>query len=410
MAKWLVSSGLLACLVCGIHVQGADQAAAGASRAAEIERQRAERAGELAPDDPDRVEQVFQTIKRERIVERVTEGVAGFRVRLGGLITGSGFAAGPEYYRSTETESVIFRTSARGSVRKFYLLDAALSLPRLAGDRMFADFYAIRRYYPHIDYYGPGNDSDRAGRTSYRFEDVSIDVRTGVKPVERLKLGVIGRYMLPNTGPGTDSRFAPTEEVYGPALAPGILRQSDYLAGGGFAQFDYRDYPGSPRRGGNYLAEYVVWSDREFRAGSFNVLHLEAQQYIPFLNEQRVIALRARTMFADPRRGQFVPFYLQPTLGGSDDLRGYRPFRFHDNNSLVMNAEYRWVVSTGLDMALFADAGQVFHRVSDFGTGRLHKSAGFGFRFNVNNNVFLRLDTGFSSEGVQVWFKFDNVF
>lgn len=410
MEGWLVSSGLLACLLSGIHVQGAQQAGAAGSRAAEIERQRAEKAAQLAPDEPDRIEQVFQTVKRRRIVERLTEGIAGFRLRLGGLITGSGFATGPEYYRSTSSESVTFRTSARGSIRKFYLLDAELGFPRIAGDRMFAELYTARRYYPSIDYYGPGNDSDEAGRTSYLYEDVSVDVRAGVRPMEHLRLGPLGRYLLPNVGRRTDRRFAPTEDVFGPGQAPGILRQSDYLAGGGFVQFDTRDYPGSPRRGGNYLAEYMVWSDREFRIGSFNMLHLEAQQYIPFFNEQRVIALRARTVFTDPRPNQFVPFYLEPTLGGPDDLRGYRAFRFHDNNSLVLNAEYRWVVSTGLDVALFVDAGQVFHRAGDFGTGRLHKSAGFGFRFNLNHNVFLRIDTGFSSEGAQVWFKFDNVF
>jgi hypothetical protein len=33
-----------------------------------------------------------------------------------------------------------------------------------------------------------------------------------------------------------------------------------------------------------------------------------------------------------------------------------------------------------------------------------------GLRFNVLNNVFLRIDTGFSHEGVQVWLKFGDVF
>ncbi len=37
-------------------------------------------------------------------------------------------------------------------------------------------------------------------------------------------------------------------------------------------------------------------------------------------------------------------------------------------------------------------------------------SAGFGFRFNARNRTFLRLDVGFSHEGYQVWFKFNDVF
>jgi len=33
-----------------------------------------------------------------------------------------------------------------------------------------------------------------------------------------------------------------------------------------------------------------------------------------------------------------------------------------------------------------------------------------GLRFNVRNNVFLRLDVGFSHEGFQVWVKFNPIF
>ena len=75
-----------------------------------------------------------------------------------------------------------------------------------------------------------------------------------------------------------------------------------------------------------------------------------------------------------------------------------------------MTGEYRWEVFSGLDMALFADAGKVFHRCATVRLQNLEKSYGFGFRFNVRNDVFLRIDTGFSREGFQVWFKFNNVF
>ena len=37
-------------------------------------------------------------------------------------------------------------------------------------------------------------------------------------------------------------------------------------------------------------------------------------------------------------------------------------------------------------------------------------SVGFGLRFNARNNVFLRLDVGFSHEGFQVWVKFGDIF
>ena len=99
--------------------------------------------------------------------------------------------------------------------------------------------------------------------------------------------------------------------------------------------------------------------------------------------QRRVIALRGRVEATSPRDGNRVPFYLQPTLGGSEDLRGFRPFRFYDNNAVILNGEYRWEVFSGLDMALFVDAGRVFHEWQQINYRNLETDAGFGFRFNV---------------------------
>lgn len=380
------------------------------TRAGQIEADRRDKAERLTPDAPGKVEQGLQYVKRHRIVERFTAGTAGIRAHLGGLITGSGFAAGPEYYRRLSHEDLIIRTSVRASLRDFYLIDAEASLPHLARDRVFAGFLAVHRDYPHVDYYGPGPDSRKSGRTGFTLEDTSFQARTGVRPLRHLDLGVMGRYLLVNVGPGRDSRFASTDQVFSSITTPGLHRQSNYLQAGPFVQYDYRDNPGGPRTGGYYLAEYSTYSDRKLGLGSFSRVDLEAQQYFPFFNQRRVIAVRGRGEFTEPHAGQFVPFYLQPTLGGPDTLRGFRPFRFYDNNAVVMNAEYRWEVFSGMDMAVFYDTGKVFQRWQDASLADLENSYGFGLRFNVRNSVFMRIDTGFSREGFQVWLKFGNVF
>jgi len=143
---------------------------------------------------------------------------------------------------------------------------------------------------------------------------------------------------------------------------------------------------------------------------SFRRLDVELQHYIPFFNERRVIALRAKSELTYVGAGQKVPFYLQPAVGGSEDLRGFRPFRFHGDNSMVLNAEYRWETFSGLDMAVFGDAGKVFQRKADWNFRNLEGSYGVGMRFNIRNSVFMRVDAGFSHEGFQVWIKFNNVF
>ena len=48
-----------------------------------------------------------------------------------------------------------------------------------------------------------------------------------------------------------------------------------------------------------------------------------------------------------------------PTLGGNDTLRGFRNYRFRGPHALLLQAEYRWELWSGLDGALFYDAGKV---------------------------------------------------
>ncbi len=77
---------------------------------------------------------------------------------------------------------------------------------------------------------------------------------------------------------------------------------------------------------------------------------------------------------------------------------------------VVYTAEYRWEVFAGLDGAIFADAGKVAPNAKQLNFKSLESSVGFGLRFNAQNRTFMRFDVGFSHEGFQVWFKFNDVF
>ncbi len=379
------------------------------TRAQEIDAERTARAKSLTPEIPTNAQRWFD--RAEDIADRVFGNTSGFRPVIGGLATGSGFAAGPEYYRpDLANGNVVFRVSAVGSFRLYERASAELAFPQLANGHAFVELGAVYRNYPTLNYYGPGPDSQKDGRTDYRLEDTNYTLTAGVRPTRHLRLGVTGGYLRVNIGPGTDERYASTETVYSPAVTPGIDRQSDFLRGGPFLQFDYRDHPGAPHKGGNYIVSYIYYDDRKLDLHNHRKLYAEAQQYIPFFNEKRVIALRAKTELSYRNTNQIIPFYLQPVLGGSDDLRGFRPFRFYDNNLMVMNGEYRWEVMTGFDMAVFADAGKVFHRHAQLDFADLETSYGFGLRFKSRTSTFMRWDVGFGREGFQIWIKFNNVF
>jgi outer membrane protein assembly factor BamA len=379
------------------------------TRAEMIDAERGKKEAQLAAERLTRAEQKLLEVKERRTIERISGGVGGLRPVFGGLWTSSGFALGVEYQRDDMARGKMrFRTSARGSTRLWYKIDAEALFPSVAGDWLFADIYAVHHNYNSLPYYGPGPDSEKTGRTNYRLEDTALDGTMGVNLWNRLRIGGQMGIVRNNVGPGRDTRFASTETTYPPQVAPGIDEQVNLYRYAGFAWLDYRSP--SNRSGGNYIFQFGHFEDYRYKKYSFNRYDIELQQYIPFLNERRVIALRARALLTHSYPGQETPFYMMPALGGSDTLRGYRPGRFYDDNSLLMSAEYRWEVFSGLDMAVFADAGKVSPRRGTINFSNLESDVGFGLRFNVRDQVFMRIDTAFSHEGFQVWFKFNPVF
>ena len=380
------------------------------TRTEELERQRTEHNAKLAPEQNTKAEEFLRQLKEKKLLERVNYGYNGISAKIGGMPTGGGFAVGPQYFRDDlKRGAITVRAAAQISTRNYRKLDAEFLLPRLLGGKAEFDVRSTYFDYRSIAYYGNGPDSVKA-RTNYNLEETSGDVAFRISPIRMLTFGAAGGGLAVNVGPGKDDRYASTDAVFTPAQAPGINNQTNFLRYGAFGQLDYRDDKFGPRQGGVYSVQYTRFEDRDLHLHDFNLVDVDLQQYIGFFNKTHVFALRAHTRMTDTRDGQVVPFYLRPVLGGSDDLRGYRPFRFSDNNSFAMTAEYRWAIFSGLDGAAFADAGKVFARRGQLNFRDLESSVGAGLRFNAHNQTFLRIDVGFSHEGFQVWFKFNDIF
>ena len=116
-----------------------------------------------------------------------------------------------------------------------------------------------------------------------------------------------------------------------------------------------------------------------------------------------MLALHGWSVATETGFDQLVPFYLQPSLGGSNSLRGYDDYRFHDNNMLVVNAEARIALLTHIDFALFADAGNVAAEWRDLDLGK--QSYGAGLRLHTRRMTFARIDAARSEEGWRVMFR-----
>ena len=174
-------------------------------------------------------------------------------------------------------------------------------------------------------------------------------------------------------------------------------------------EYDYRQ-PKNARKGGWYRMEASRFADPT-DAFTFNRVDVDLRQYGSILAERRVLAVRLAASTSEPASGARVPFYLMPHLGGHDSLRGFRDYRFRGPHAILTQTEYRFEVWSGLDAALFYDAGKVTLRRSDLNFKDLEHDYGFGFRFNTDNGTILRIDAGFgSSDGKHLYIVFGDVF
>jgi hypothetical protein len=386
------------------------------SRVEEIQARRLARQSQLTPAEPDKVEQAFVTA--QDVASRITASPSGLRLKFsstapgwGGFIPGSGFAVGGEYFRpDLSSGQVVFRTSAVGTTKSNYLFDTQVTFPQLMNARLMADLLGRYKAERSINYYGPGPRTRKGDRTNYSRETSEVGVGAAWRPVRHLIAGASAGALWFNVGPGIANGISSTEQIFDPAAAPGIEQQTDFVRTGLFAGFDSRLSEALSPRGTQIGVRFDDYHDLNDRGYSFGVLHAVAQHVITFFNEKRLIILRADSATSHMNRGDVVPFYLQQTLGGPDDLRGFRLFRFTDNNRLALNAEYRWEIAPPMDMALFADGGKVFHDAGQLNFSHIEGAAGIGFRIKTRSAVPLRVDFAFSREGVNLWFRFSDLF
>ena len=338
----------------------------------------------------------------------------GFFPELGNMITGSGWiSAGPGYRHHLLGDRALLTASAAVSWKFYKMAQVRFELPRLGHDRVSIGTQAIYQDMLQINYFGPGNSSLKENRSGYRLDETDVLGYATVRANDWLsvsgRFGWIHQAEL-STMTGWNVPYPNTSQIFTDATAPGLNQQPAFLHSDVSIAADTRNYAGHPTRGGFYRATAALYSDRNYDTYSFRRYELEASQFLPLVEDNWIIALRGFATFSDTSSGETVPFYLLPTLGGKNTLRGYYDFRFHDRNAEVFNVESRWGVWTHLDVAVFADAGKVASQVRDLDFHDFKTSYGFGFRVHNRQATVGRLDVGRSTEGWRVVVKFSDPF
>jgi outer membrane protein assembly factor BamA len=375
----------------------------------EADRQRREqKVKQVKQYEPNGLERAMDFAEDRAIFILDREGV---HPKLGTLTTGSGFAYGLGYRdRDLFSNTGALEIFAAASVKRYWATEARLKFPRLASNRVHVEAWASHRDYPQENFFGLGPDSSRDDRSDYAIRTNHFGGRAGVRPVEHLLVGGGLEYLTPRLGNGQNDRFPDVTAAFRPSELPGLDTRADFLRSEAFIEVDYRE-PRYPKKGGWYRVDFSHYDDRTAGRLTFNRIDTDLRQFVGFLAGRRVIAARLFVSTSDTGAGQTMPFYLMPTLGGNDTLRGFREYRFRGPHAILFQGEYRWEIWSGFDAALFYDAGKVANRRTDLDFENLETDYGIGFRFNTNNGIILRVDAAFGSrDGKHLYIVFGGGF
>ena len=304
------------------------------TRTEAIENERADKVAELWPE---RQSPIVNTVKRSGRAR--FQGRFGFRARRQRSpdrawrhAPGSGFTAGLGYRQSDLSAGASWVPHHRASTfQGAYLFDADLDFQGLRTERTSLRWYTKFESSPDIDYYGLGNTSPKENHTSFAYDDLTTDFDAALEAFRHVRLGFTGG-TCGHTRRRATMIFRLSTEVFTPEEIPGFGEDTQFTRVGAFVDFDFRDSRTGPWSGGLYGMRYretgtwIAGSSHSDRPSS------NFSSTLPYFNKGRVVAVRSAILLSFPKEGNQLPVYLQPVLGGNDDLRGFGGYRFRDNH------------------------------------------------------------------------------
>ena len=330
------------------------------------------------------------------------------RMQGGGLGTGSGFGYGVMIFDDNFLgRGIRFEMPVQHSSKNYQQIGALFNFGLLPERKIFLELTTQYRSRPREDFFGLGGASLETGRTKFMLQDRTVGVAVGTEISKNTRFDFSVAHLNTNIFAGKGARFASTDEVF-PDL-PGLDRGSSLLRYGFSAKHTKLDNPFDPKNGYQVQARFFKVDSLNSENFDFYDYGVVADGYLP-LGGARTLAMRAVADLRHERSGGQIPFYLMPSLGGVETMRGYRPHRFREDNAFVLTLEYRYPTSQFTDFVIFTDQGQVAPEPGDFSLGGFRGSYGVGMRMKNLTGVAMRFDVARSREDTRYYFTFSPEF
>ena len=322
-----------------------------------------------------------------------------------GVTAGAGVA--PRPWR-TESLITIVRARASASTNRYWAVDGSVAWQHLNTWRV--EPYVRLRSMKRLNYFGVGPESALADRADFSMLDRRVGAYGYTRPVGWLAIGARGEGFFPRTSSGQSDTLPSVEEKFPPVALPGFADKTNYVYVGVFTNLNY-PYVRSerPRRGGDYGVTLGLFHDASGTGHSFRRFEVEGAERFPVFGTDRLLTLHGRLSSSQAGAGHDVPFYLMDTLGGADNLRGFREeiiggdettstlrsyesFRFRDKATALFQAEFRQRLYAQLFVSVFADAGTVAPSVSKLSVDHLRRGVGVGLGLYRTNALMIRAE------------------
>lgn len=328
-------------------------------------------------------------------------------VALGGIKSGSGIALGPAI-SATFGNGGYVQVKGEYSIRKFKLLQARYDTPLFWNGRAY--FINRLRYQdaPKLSIYRLGPDApDLKVNFSEKMTEGSTRLRVQFSPKVRIVTGV-GIEKFATSG-GRIDLAAGDEALPAVPPVPGLATNPWFAHSFFSAAVDSRSpSPDYSRSGGVVQATVHNYHDVHDNQPSFGRFEGLAEQLVPMFGSKAVLDLAAQTWLSLSKDTAAVPFFLMPTLGGSNYLRAYPSYRFRDRHAMMLKGEYRYAVHKMVDAAVVYEVGKVASEVSDLGLKGSANSVGVGVRVHSKTSSLVDLDIAHGRDGFKVTIGFSS--
>ncbi len=319
---------------------------------------------------------------------------------------------GTVYYRRILTEDESYAFFASHSTRNQANYTVNYSNFRLAQQRYVFEGKLEYNNDRTARFFGLGATSREHAETNYTLREVNGRFTLGRRVLPALVAALTERVRYVTIGRGVETSLPFLQDVFtGVPGEEGALVWAHRLA----LTYDTRNTRETPTQGG-FAQLFVEAANRTLGSHtSFVRYGLEGRLVWPLVAERLVTVTRG---LFERVEGQALPFFELSALGGETTLRGFGENRFLDRGRILFNVEERLRlftvtyndVRTAFELALFVEAGRVFHTVTDVSFRKVQTVSGVGVRLVVFSQLVAKIDVGFGSEGVAIFSGLDYPF